>query len=191
MADRCDVPGCEREAWYYGPQAHRCRCLAHADGQTPSLRSDVPVKEPPRHERPCDYPFCPVCYYVAPPVAPPPTDEPVECAAEDLPDPVDLVALRALFRGGDVRRLRIRLAFTEIARAEAVRNRPAVDCMWCYQQGLRQGAAEASADAAHAALDATTARLVEVERILERYGALGCEAALRVIRGEPIVRERP
>lgn len=48
----------------------------------------------------------------------------------------------------------------------------------------------ASADAAHGALEAVVRRQCDAERILEEYGALSSDAALRVLRGEPLVRER-
>lgn len=48
----------------------------------------------------------------------------------------------------------------------------------------RCAAAEASADAAHAALEATMLRLGEVEAVLEEFPGTGGPAALRKLRGE-------
>ena len=96
-----------------------------------------------------------------------------------------------------VRRLRTRLAFSEIARAEAVRAGrgangtlpAALNEAWSHGQWLSAEwrKAEASADAAHAALDALTAKIAEVERILTNWPADGAYA-LRVLRGEEKTR---
>jgi hypothetical protein len=64
------------------------------------------------------------------------------------------------------RRLRMRLAFLEIARAEAVRRAERLDRY------------------------PFTPRMAEAIRILDAHGDIGGGAALRVLRGEPIVKER-
>ena len=87
-----------------------------------------------------------------------------------------------------LRRARIRLAFAEIARAEAVRagaaERETGDELATM---LRETTGHLAAEQERA--EAATGRLAEVERVLTRWPWDGA-AALRVLRGEPIVRER-
>lgn len=219
MADRCDVPGCEQDARLFAPT--RRRCLAHADGQAPSLRSDVPAPVSRDPVRPCadcgtlgqwgQFTCCDPCWDKAHPKAP---------DTDVRPPPLPI--------GEPERRLwRQRVAVALILQVEAERQARAAeewargyekrrdeqhrlaaeaigcdDCAWLrhqvdrlqrerdgFEASWRDARAwaereRAAADAAHAALDATTGRLVAAADILRRYGDIGAQAALRALEGE-------
>ena len=194
MSDRCDVAGCEEAPALYGPSGRRC--MAHVPREAP-LRSDVPAaadealyadgrfwSNPRRRSgeicfRGTRLPVASVQSYKGRGYTP---AEVVREWADLLTE--DLVLAAWAFPDqyvptpedddGGVRRLRIRLAFAEIARAEAVRHG--------YEMPL-----DVAEDVLRASI--AEARLAEVERVLTRWPWDGA-AALRVLHGEPIVRER-